>query len=288
MECVKTKEELFALTPDEIYNRLVDFYNEGGSGDNEEEIICAGRYLSRALHFLANKYLRNKVKDDSPESPCFFLAQAAAFAYDCLAPISYKHAYQKALLIWLNNSDLIQGRRIPLPKELEDKPITPSLAKVIGGRSEDTLDDVPELLEHAIQQAKGSNDELMACKATALLDFIRTALMTYAKEQTSISVQQKFIVRMGEIVKAFPLGRVVVKATSVELHTNDPAFPFNPQAIPFGTGEALDKLNTLLEIYTKMTADRLCINNEKMELRHAMSSVSDSCIIITFSLIDKN
>lgn len=288
MECVKTKEELFALSPDEIYNRLVDFYNEGGSGDNEEEIICAGRYLSRALYFLANKYLRNKVKDDSPESPCFLLAQAAAFAYDCLSPISYKLAYQKALLIWLNSSDLIQGRRIPLPKELEDKPITPSLAKVIGGRSEDTLDDVPELLEHAIQQAKGSNDELMACKATALLAFIRTALMTYAKEQTSISVQQKFIVRMGEIVKAFPLGRVVVKATSVELHTNDPAFPFNPQAIPFGSGEALDKLNTLLEIYTKITADRLCINNEKMELRHAMSSVSDSCIIITFSLIDKN
>ncbi len=287
MECVKTKEELFALSPDEIYNRLVDFYNEGGSGDNEEEIICAGRYLSRALHFLANKYLRNKENDGLPNSPCFHLAQAAAFGYDCLASISYKHAYQKALLIWLNNSDLIQGRRIPLPKELEDKPITPSLAKVIGGRSEDTLDDVPELLEHAIQQARENNDEAMASKATALLAFIRNALTTYKKEQATITVQQKFMESMGQTVKAYPLGRVVVKANRIELYTNDPAFPFNPQEIPFAPDDDLGKLNTLLEVYTKMTADKLGINSDKMELKHAMFSYSSNCIIITFSLKNK-
>ena len=295
MECVKTKEELFALSPDEIAKRLDDFsdvvYDELWEENweetiSKEELQCADRYLERALFFM-NKFMRRKDKDTSWNSTCSRLAKTTVFAYHSLSPVMYRRCYQKALLLWKADSDIMFRRRINIPKELDDTNITFALAKFIEG---DLFDDKTptELLEHAVQKAKEQNDEAMANKMTSLIAWMTEALSTYEKEKQEKGVQRRFLEFVAALLKRYPLGKVIVKSNSIELKKNDPKFPFNLESLSPNKSGTMENLDHMLSVCATQGGNLFGINNDKMELKHAMSSVSDSCIIITFSLIDKN
>ncbi len=295
MECVKTKEELFALSPDEIAKRLEDFsdvaYEELWEENweetiSKEELQCADRYLERALFFM-NKFMRRKDKDTNPNTTWHRLAKATASGYDILSPAMYRRCYQKALLLWKYNSDLMLGRRINLPDELDDKNITYALAQFIGSEVDGSQSEIG-LLEQAVQNAKKYNDNAMADKITSLIAWLTEVLSTYEKEKKDKGGQRRFLESIANFLKLYTLGRVTLRGNRIELKTNDPKFPFNLKSLPLGSDATMETLNEMIATYTTFTANQMGINNEKMELRHAMSSLSDSCIIITFSLIDKN
>ncbi len=294
MECVKTKEELFALTSDEIAKRLDDFsdvaYEELWEENweetiSQEELQCADRYLERALFFM-NKFMRRKDKDTNLNSTCHRLAKATAFGYDNLSPIMYRRCYQKALLLWKYNSDLMLGRRINLPKELDDNNITYALAQFIGNEIDGSQSEI-ELLEQAVQKAKEHKDEAMANKIMSLIAWLTEVLSTYEKVNKDKGVQRRFLEHIANFLKHYSLGKVAQRGNRIELKTNDPRFPFNLKSLPNGSEATMDTLNEMLAAFTTFTANQMGINNDKMELKHTMSSYSPNCIIITFSLIDK-
>lgn len=294
MELVKNKEELFALSPDEIASRLEDFsdvaYEELWEENweetiSKEELQCADRYLERALFFM-NKFMRRKEKDTNPNTTWHRLAKATASGYDNLSPVMYRRCYQKALLLWKYNSDLMLGRRINLPEELDDKNITYALAQFIGSEVDGSQSEIG-LLEQAVQTAKKHNDDEMADKITTLITWLSEVLSTYKKEQKDKGGQRRFLESIANFLKRYTLGRISLRGNRIELKTNDPKFPFNLKSLPLGSDATMETLNEMIATCTTFMANEMGINNEKMELKHAMSSVSDSCIIITFSLIDK-
>lgn len=290
MECVKSQKEIRSLKPDEIWKRLMDFYSMEDE-PTEDEIQNAHWYLDAALAIIDNSFLRNKVLDNHPNSPCFYLAQAAAFTYDCLSLIDPRRCYQKALLIWLNSCpQIINSRRVSFPQELADSQISVSLARVIGGRTDDSLEDVPKLLERTILMAKENKDEKMSKKATALRSFVNQTLANSYNEQKQLGVQRRFLEQIAGPLKKYPVGQVIVESNYLKLKTNNPKFPYSLESIPLygGVGNGEDKkLFMLVETYTKMAGDDLGLNSEQSELKPVISIESDSCIKIGFDWIDK-
>ena len=294
MECVKTKEELFALSPDEIAKHLEDFsdvaYEELWEENweetiSKEELQCADRYLERALFFM-NKFIRRKDKDTNPNTTWHRLAKATAAGYDNLSPVMYRRCYQKALLLWKYNSDLMLGRRINLPDELDDKNITYALAQFIGSEVDGSQSEIG-LLEQAVQNAKKHNDNAMADKIISLIAWLTEVLSTYEKEKKDKGVQRRFLETIANFLKLYSLGKVTLRGNRIELKTNDPKFPFNLKSLPLGSDATMETLNEMIATSTTFTANEMGINNDKMELKHAMSSCSNNCIIITFSLKNK-
>lgn len=290
MECVKDKKELRSLTPHEIWERLIDFYSMEDE-PTQEEIKNAHWYLNSALLIIDNKFLRNRVLDNHPNSLCFLLSQAAAFAYDCLSLIDQGRCYQKALLIWLNGCpQIINGRRVSFPQELADSQISASLARVIGGRTDDTLKDVPKLLERTIQIAKDNHDEKTSKKASAFLSFVTQKLADNKNAQNQLGGQRMFLEQIANHLKGYPVGKVNVESNSIKLHTNNPKFPYSLESIPLygGEGNGEDKkLLTLVEVFTKMACEDFGLKFEDSELKPLIFVESTSCIKIEFTWVDK-
>ena len=268
MELITDKSEARILKPDEVWKRLMDFYNEMDDETTEVEFQNANWYLDSALSILDKRFLNNKVSDKHPNSPCFHLAQAAAFAYDCLALVDYRRCYQKALLIWLHAyPSIMRGSKILNQKEIKDRKITNSLARVIGGRTDDSLTDVPQLLERTIQKARENKDDAMVCKATVFLSVVKETLTARQDEQKSIGIQQRFLEELADYLKGYEVGKVKVKTDCIELITNDSKFPFNLESLIMFCGDKSEKLKNLVEVYTKIAADDLGINSDRFTIK---------------------
>lgn len=307
MECVKDKKELRSLTPDVIFNRLMQLHAEMMSPAKlpknlveesplrpymvfstniktltEEEIRSANMYLSATLLTIKNKYLANSIK------PPYEATQAAAWAYEILAQHIPWRRYQEALVLWLWGSSSLEGRRISPPKESADREIDVPIAKAIAPKLDGSVMSVPKILEKTIEDAMVINDVKTAKKAASLLLHVKQSLDDYKNEQGKKRVDVRFLERMASRLRDGEYGKVTIRDGYIELNTSDPNFIFNPKLIQSEpNGGKFGKRSSLLYIQTRIIADDMGFNSDKMELIPVISSDSNSCIKIEFSLIDK-
>lgn len=289
MKCVKDKKEVRSLSPHEIWDRLMAFY-QLENAPTDEEIQNAHWYLNSALSIIDNKFLRNKVHDNHPDSPCFYLVQAVVFTYDYLALIDCGRCYQKALMVWLNKSPISvkdnKGRRVSIPKELEDSQISASLARVVGRYLDESLEEVPQLLKSAIQLAKESNNTKILKKASTFLSLIEELF----PNEIPMGVERKFLELLAKQLRCILRAEVVVKPNCIELRSNNPDFLVRLDDITLYKEETdpTAKLQKILEFITKLEALKMEIISEDRELKPVIIEESEHCKKVNFIFIDKN
>lgn len=308
MEIIKDKTELRNIKPKEIFSRLMQLHAEQMFSTDglpkeilensplrqhlvfsanikrltEAEIRSANLYLSETLTIIKKKYLAKKI------SPPYEATQSAAWAYEILTPRIPKRRYQEALMLWLWGSPAMEGRRIHPPKETEDREISIALADYVACSMEHCLTDVPKILEQAITEAKACGDEITLVKASTLLSHVQQSFANYEREQQRKRLDDKFLERLATRLRKGSYGKVTVRKGYIELNINDPNFTFNPKVLqPEPNGGKFGKRSSLLAIHTKMEADGLGLNSEKMELRPSITYISDTCVKLDFVFTDK-
>lgn len=314
MELVQNKEELRALSPDEIFKRLnrvfYDIYIRSSKEQREQtkemgreekslwrakmtteriaaltlaEIKSIDMYLSASLAILKNKLLR-KQNDLSPSDKSAIVA-----AFNILVSANvYKRGFQKALMMWIAKRDKVQTGLRPIPFELQDRNIPHSLAQEMGRRFQDELSSIPSLLREVIKEAKSCNDEKILNKASGLLTLVENAFVAHEKDWKSLKGDAKFMVELATLLKKMgTFGKVIVKSDHIELNPNlQDEYPFIQKPHPWWRVKPGKKmvLNGLipLSVYTKRIAESLGLNSDTQELRPVTSLTEKGCIRIDF------
>lgn len=303
MECVRNQDESDALSPSQIFKRLGKFIDEMSQSvdrlPNEfveqlpptplsavkllhanvktltrEEYKSIDCYLTSSLKII--KGMLQKKKEPSLDS--LFTIGAA---HDIFSIASYKRRYQKALILWMWGREQVEAVCRPIPSQLADREINLQVARALYGKFEDdSLDDIPKMLESVIQQAQAADDESWVNKATALLSLIEGANRTHEQEWRSVNAEQdakwkamnaqeRFLTEVAKHLKGKKY-KAVVNPDHIQL------IPNSDYDIP------MSSLEEVVYVYAKIEAEKFGMNTTEMELCPQTSTTPEGYIRIDF------